>query len=160
MHTNLTTGWNHVIYPQMMYESLLRNALDEDESFEFKTTQVSYPHTAEFYQRKLAAHSPVIMLAFTVALLIQLRQSINYLVEDRITGRKTYLTINGLNLVSYWIGHFIYDFLKLLSLIVTTLVVLIGFGVNGSHYKIAFLMFPFTILPFTYVVSLCFSRPI
>jgi hypothetical protein len=65
--------------------------------------------------------------------------------------------ISGMNLVAYWTSNYLFDLLKVsvTSLLAITLMEL--FNVHFDYIWIAFIIFPFAIVPFTYVTSYLFD---
>ena len=49
-HVNMTSGASVILYPQFMYESILKLATGDPE-FEFKTKSTPYPLTYELKRR-------------------------------------------------------------------------------------------------------------
>ena len=62
-----------------------------------------------------------------------------------------------MRLSSYWIANFIFDALKLYITIATTIILFLAFDLDYPTAIVIFLLFPFGIMPFTYVFSFCFT---
>ena len=86
--------------------------------------------------------------------------TISYLVQERISMLKHVQVISGMRLSSYWIANFIFDFLKMYVTIGATLAI---FQLLKSEYldydstMVVYALFPFGILPCTYVFSFFFT---
>ena len=62
-----------------------------------------------------------------------------------------------MRLSSYWIANFIFDAIKLYITIATTIILFLAFDLDYPTAIVIFLLFPFGIMPFTYVFSFCFT---
>ena len=62
-----------------------------------------------------------------------------------------------MRLSSYWIANFIFDAIKLYITIITTIILFLAFDLDYPTAIVIFLLFPFGIMPFTYVFSFCFT---
>jgi len=145
-----------MLYPQFMYESILKTATGDPE-FEFKTRSTPYPVNKELQRQSDTSDAGSIIFFTAISYAIILTTTVSYLVVERVSMQKHVQVISGMRLTSYWAANFIFDALKLYITIITTVVV---FQIFDEEYPTAqwiFLAFPFGILPFTYVFSFCFS---
>lgn len=62
-----------------------------------------------------------------------------------------------MNLKAYWIGNFMFDFLKMEFTIIVTLALFFGYNVGLTAAWATYLALPFGIIPFSYVMSFCFT---
>ena len=62
-----------------------------------------------------------------------------------------------MQLKAYWVGNFIFDFFKMYFTIIVTIILFLGYNLNFNGSIIVYLVFPFGILPFTYVSSFIFT---
>ena len=116
-HVNLTSPFSTLLYPQFMIESILKNALDDDD-FEFKVKQTALPAPYEnvqkgslltsydlahtiifvtmsdvvgFWGKSAAQVSGCLCFAWiTINLVVMLS-----LMRDRTSGRKHYMDSHG-----------------------------------------------------------------
>jgi len=65
--------------------------------------------------------------------------------------------ISGMRLKSYWIANFLFDALKFYILISTTIGLMYLYEYEYESSLIVLSLFPFGILPFTYVMSYWFT---
>ena len=155
-YVNLTSDESVACFPQFMYESILKIATG-DPGFEFKTKSMTYP--TNFLMRKFEATSDASSIIFftSIAYSIIIAVTMSYLVVERITQLKHVQVITGMRLTSYWIANFIFDVIKLYITVITTVILFNSFHKSYESAVYVFLLFPFGILPFTYVFSFCFS---
>ena len=62
-----------------------------------------------------------------------------------------------MQLKAYWIGNFIFDFVKMYFTIIVTIILFGSYGLGFSGSIIIYLMFPIAILPFTYITTFIFT---
>lgn len=82
---------------------------------------------------------------------------VSYLVMERLEGLKHLQLISGMQLKAYWIGNFIFDFAKMYFTIIVTIILFQGYKLNFAASIVVYLVFPFGVLPFTYVTSFIFT---
>jgi len=80
-----------------------------------------------------------------------------YLVQERMNGLKHLQIISGMKLKAYWAGNFVFDMFKWSILVVTTIILWFAFDLGFNSAWLTVLMFPFGIIPFTYMTSFMFS---
>ena len=117
----MTSDASAVLFPQFMYESILKVATGDPE-FEFRTRSTPYPPTYEVRRRVATSDAGAIIFFSAIAYSIVITVTISYLVVERITQLKHVQVITGMRLTSYWIANFIFDSLKLYITIITTIV--------------------------------------
>ena len=155
-YLNLTSSASAVLYPQFMYESILKVANDDPE-FEFKTKVTPYPLTYEIRKRVKTGDAGSIIFFAAISYSIIITVTVSYLVVERISQLKHVQVITGMRLSSYWIANFLFDAAKLYLTVITTIVLFYIFDAEYPSSTVVFALFPFGILPFTYVFSFCFS---
>jgi ATP-binding cassette, subfamily A (ABC1), member 3 len=155
-HVNATAQDIVMIAPQIMYESILKTALD-DPSFEFKVTSKAYPLTHQVASYVQGTNAAFLVFCTAIAYSIILTNIMSTVVVERISNLKHVQYISGMRLSAYWIANFIFDFFKMQITIVVTLLVLWGFGTGLRSSMIAYVLLPFATLPFTYCMSFIFT---
>lgn len=83
-YSNLTSPASVAIFPQFMYESILKVATNDPE-FEFKTRTVPYPPTYEQQRRIATSDAGSIIFFAAIAYSIVITVTISYLVVERNT---------------------------------------------------------------------------
>ena len=56
----------------------------------------------------------------------------SFVVNERVSGIKHLQLISGVNLKSYWLANFIFDFLKMYVTVVVSIILLWGFDMGYS----------------------------
>ena len=155
-YVNMTSPAGVVTFPSFMYESILKVAT-QDPDFEFKTRSTPYPPTYEMKRRIATSDAGAIIFFSAIAYSIVITVTISYLVVERVSQLKHVQVITGMRLTSYWIANFIFDAIKLYITIATTITLFYTFDQKYPSAEIIFAVFPFGIMPFTYVMSFLFT---
>ena len=139
-----------------MYQSILKTATNNPK-FNFTIRSTPYPPTS-FVKIRLATTSAS-TLAFIggIAYGMMITAVVSYLVVERLEGLKHLQLISGMQLKAYWVGNFIFDFFKMYFTIIVTIILFLGYNLNFNGSIAVYLIFPFGILPFTYVSSFIFT---
>ena len=139
-----------------MYESILKVATD-DPNFEFKVRTTPYPLTNELKNREATASSGAIIFFAAIAYSMFITLTASYLVVERITQLKHVQVITGMRLSAYWLANFIFDAIKLYVTVIATIILIYAFNQKYDSSAVVYAIFPFAIIPFTYVTSFIFS---
>lgn len=153
-HLNLTGQDVAGLYPQYIYERILK--LD-DPTISFKTKSTPYPPTNQQAQVSRTSSAGTIIFMTAVAYSTLMTMICGFLVNERISGLKHLQLISGVQLRSYWLGNFIFDYLKMYVTVVVTIILLWSFDMGYSACQYCFLAFPSAVIPFTYVFSFVFK---
>ena len=93
------------LYPQFMYESILKTAT-QDPNFKFKVRLTTYPPTQAIKAVRETSNSGIIVLMTAIAYSMMITSIVSYLVVERISGLKHLQVISGMNLKAYWVEIF------------------------------------------------------
>ena len=80
-----------------------------------------------------------------------------YIVAERTSGLKHLQVISGMQLKSYWLGSFIFDFLKYYVSIITALILFAAFDLELDDTMGVLVMMPLGVIPFTYASTFLFT---
>jgi len=80
----------------------------------------------------------------------------SYVVE-RTNGLKHFQTIAGMQLGAYWAANFVHDLITMEVTAVTTCLLFYFYQLPYLSAQISFLLYPFAVLPYTYVMSFLFA---
>jgi len=111
-YVNMTSQDAAGLYPQFIYESILKVATG-DPDFKFKVRSTPYPPTFLFRYYVDGFSSGLIVFITGIAYSVMITTVVSYLVTERINGLKHLQEISGLQLKSYWAGNFLVDFMKM-----------------------------------------------
>jgi len=82
---------------------------------------------------------------------------VSYLLVERISGLKHLQVISGMNLKAYWIGNFIFDYVKMQLTVGITLALFFGYNLGISAAWVTYLVLPFGLIPNCYFISYLFT---
>ena len=143
-------------YPQFMYESILRSALD-DPNLVFSTTSKTYPVTKILKFQLEQQNTAIIVFAISVAYSIVVTMIVSGVVCERLSGLKHIQMLCGMQPYAYWLSNYVFDLIKLEITILVTIGVFFAFKLEYTAAWVPFLIFPFAILPYSYVCSFIFT---
>ena len=109
---NLTNQDAAILYPQFMYEALLKYASKND-TLQFKVRSTPYPKNRQIQDRKNGFDATKVAFVSSLAYAIALTTTIGSLVEERTTHLKHMQVISGVSLLGYWTAYFFIDLIKL-----------------------------------------------
>jgi ATP-binding cassette, subfamily A (ABC1), member 3 len=139
-----------------MYESILKVATN-DPVFKFKVRSTPYPPTLLVKLKDNITSTSTVIFVSAIAYSMIITSVVSYLVVERTNGLKHLQVISGMQLKAYWIGNFIFDFLKMQFTIAITIILFFGFNLGYNGAWLTYLLLPFGVLPLTYVTSFVFT---
>lgn len=155
-YVNTTSRGVVAHFPQFMYESILKVALNNPD-FEFKVRNTPYPVTHYTQSSVQTSDAGSILFMTAVAYPLMIVSVVSYLVIERTTMLKHMQQTSGMYLSAYWIGNFIFDFFKFIPTISVTILAFYLYEFNYYAAWICYCILPFSVLPFTYVTSFLFT---
>jgi ATP-binding cassette subfamily A (ABC1) protein 3 len=155
-HLNLTAYDSPGLYPQFMYESIMKQATDNDD-FKFKVRLTPYPPTTRLLLRANGEELNTIIIQMSIAFGIFLAGIARYIVVERESGLKHLQIISGMQLKAYWVATFICDFLKMYLTILVAIILWAAFDLDLNAAMVPLALLPFGALPFTYATTFVFS---
>lgn len=139
-----------------MYESILKAATNNP-NFSYKLRSTPYPLTDLLKIRFITADASSVVFMSSIAFSMIITAVVSYLVVERVNGLKHLQLISGLQLKAYWIGNFIFDALKIEVTIVCVIAMFFGYDMQYDAAWVTYLLIPFAVMPYTYVVSFVFT---
>ena len=82
---------------------------------------------------------------------------VSNVVTERINGLKHMQMLSGLEPLAYWLSNFLFDLLRLEVTIGVSIAIFYGFKLDYTAAWAPFVIFPFAILPYSYVCSFLFT---
>lgn len=155
-HLNLTGSDTAGLYPQFMYESIMKQATDNND-FKFKVRLSPFPPTTRLLLRANGEELNTILIQMSIGFGIILAGIARYIVVERTSGLKHLQTISGMQLKSYWVGTFIFDLLKMYLSIIVAMILFAAFDLKLEASMVILCLFPFGAIPFTYALSFLFN---
>ena len=153
---NLTSIDSAGLYPNFMYESILKTATD-NQDFKFKVRSTPYPPTRFILDRVVVSATNSVLIQIAISYGIILSGIATYIVLERTNGLKHLQAISGMRRSSYWLANFFMDFFKLMITILLTIILFFAFQLEYNNAWVIFLLLPLGVLPFTYFTTYLFN---
>ena len=143
-------------YPQFMYQSILKTALDKPD-FEFNVNTQPFPVFWVFQSRsdQTIAFNYAIDVAFAIALIPCVM--VSYILNEREKQLKHMQVISGMSLTGYWVANIMSDIIKCYVPVVLILLLAWLFDANDPGVWVLFVLYPWAIVPFSYMTTFLFS---
>jgi ATP-binding cassette, subfamily A (ABC1), member 3 len=144
------------LYPQFIYESILKTATN-DSNFNFAVTTQPFPVFWIFKEREQAGNA--FDFAFMVAIGLSLIPTVivSFILKEREENLKHMQLISGMNKAGYWISNSIADIVKAYLPIFCIIVLTWIFNTNYPGVWILYLLFPPAIVMFAYSFTFFFT---
>ena len=155
-YLNTTSQDVTAYYPQFMYESIFKTALDEPD-FEFTVNTVPFPIFYVFSSRIAQAESFDYCGFIGIALALIPCTMVSYILKEREQQLKHMQVISGMSLKAYWIANILSDILKCYLPMFCFLILSSIFGISVKDVWVIFMIFPWAIVPFSYMTSFLFT---
>jgi len=152
---NMTNADAGSLYPQFMYEAILKHA-SRNKEFKFKVRNTPYPKNEQVKDRKNGNDASIISFVTGTAYSIALTTTIGQLVEERTSRLKHMQVISGVRLSGYWMANFFVDVIKMELTSLTSIIMFYFFIPTYREVMLTYLVFPFGSIPMTYVLSFAF----
>ena len=147
------------MYPQYLYQAILKVATGDDD-FTFDVTTQPFPIYQAFKDREEAASAYDFVFMTAIALALVPCVMVQFILNERELQLKHQQLLSGMSLGGYWASNIIFD--VLMAYIPILLIIMLTFVFN-KHYQgiwVLFLLYPPAIVPFTYVTSFLFKSDI
>jgi ATP-binding cassette subfamily A (ABC1) protein 3 len=153
---NLTSQDVAALYPQFIYESILKTATN-DSNFQFNVTTQPYPLLWVFLERQKAGNA--FDFAFMVGIGLSLIPTVivSFILREREENLKHMQLISGMNLTGYWTSNTIADITKAYVPMLLIIMLTWIFDTNYQGVWVLYLLFPWAIVMFAYIFSFFFT---
>jgi len=116
-----------------------------------------FPVTEKLRMRQASANGIFIVFVVSIGFALIPASVISFILNEREKNLKHMQIISGLDISAYWISNIIFDMVKAIIPCAITIGLMYAFSVNYSNVWILFILFPFAVIPFTYVSSFFFT---
>lgn len=157
-YVNITSQDVTGLYPQFLYEAILKDAIGSD----FNYTVVSSPYPLLAVNQSQASSSVAFILVFVIAIGFALLPAsiIAQVLNEVNKNLKQIQLVSGMRLSAYWLNNYCFDILKTFVPVLITIGLTYAFNAAYEAVWLAFLLFPFAVIPFTYVTSFMFDTEV
>ena len=153
---NVTSQDVSALYPQYIYSSILKTALDDPE-FIFDVTTAPFPVFYEFKQREQTARNFDYVFMLSIALALIPCVVISFILRERENQLKHQQLVSGMSLFGYWASNAISDILAAYVPIILIIILNTAFQLNNEYSWLFLMLYPLAIIPFTYMTSFIFE---
>mmetsp|Transcript_42799 Transcript_42799/g.30865 ORF Transcript_42799/g.30865 Transcript_42799/m.30865 type:complete len:155 (+) Transcript_42799:2531-2995(+) len=139
-----------------MYESILRTAANTTD-FEFQMTTRPYPVIQKYKDREATASAIFLVFVMAIGFSIMPTSIISFIILEKEKNLKQMQLVSGMYLSAYWFVNIVFDIIKTevpLSLMIAFFYIL---DTGYENIWVIFLVYPISIIPFTYAFSFCFK---
>ena len=128
-----------------------------------KTVRITYTHypmplTIDTKEIDDLANYVAIIFFVSIAFGIMPANFISMLVKERANNSKHLMRTSGINIYSYWIVNFIFEYVKYYSTGGVCLILLIFYGLYRKYLYIAYLTYGASMISLTYAMSFFFEN--
>lgn len=152
---NTTSSQVVPYFTQYLYESILKTA---NPNIKFNTVNAPFPEFYVFSIRAQSTQAIDFSTIISIALAIIPCVTIGLIIKEREGQLKQMQTISGASLTAYWVSNMISDIVKTYIPILIILLLNWAFDLQYEGVWGLLLLYPVSIVPFTYVVSFLFTR--
>ena len=143
------------IYSNYMLKSIIRKATKKD----IKITYTHYPMplTADLNEQNSIGNNLAITFFIAIAFAIMPANYISLLVKERTNNSKHLMRLSGINIFSYWIVNYIFEFAKYYFTAGICLILLVFFNFYREYLYILYLVYGPAMISLTYTISFLFD---
>lgn len=144
------------MFPQFIYESILKTA-SGNPNFNFEVTTVPYPTMYILKARDEQGNAFEFSFMVGIGIALIPCAMVSFILKERQDSLKHMQLISGMSLPAYWISNMIADILKVYIPLILIQLLSMVFGSSYPGVWVCFLVLPWALVPFTYVMSFMFS---
>ncbi|CAI2385685.1 unnamed protein product [Moneuplotes crassus] len=153
---NSTSQDSHVAFPHFMYEAILKKSISS--SFNYTMINDPMPVVNVYKDQDRGSNSLYLCLVLAIGLTLIPVSIIGFLIHEKSTNLIHQQTISGMDKTAYWVSNYIFDIIRVFVPILISIALLYIFGVEYPYAWLLLLLFPFAIVPYTYVTSFFFTE--
>ena len=143
------------IYSNYILKSIIRKATKKD----IKINYIHYPMplTVDLNEQNSIGNNLAIIFFIAIAFGIMPANFISLLVKERTNNSKHLMRLSGINIISYWLVNYIFEFIKYYVTAGICLLLLILFNFYKKYLYILYLAYGPAMISLTYSMSLFFN---
>ena len=157
MFVNATSAVSVPYYSQYIYQSIIATVAPGKQ---FQTITAPFPTFEIFESRAEDAQALDFGVIVAIALALIPCVIISFIIKEREMQLKHMQVISGVSLPAYWLSNMIADIVKTYVpiFVIMILMALFSLDYEGTYYLL--LLYPISIVPFTYVTSSFFTSDV
>ena len=123
-----------------------------------KYTHNPLPMTHDLKEQNSIGNNLTIVFFISIAFALMPANFISLLVKERINNSKHLMRISGINIISYWISNYIFEFIKYYFTAGICVLLLWAFDYYRNYLYILYITYGPGMISFTYAISFFFSN--
>ena len=123
-----------------------------------KYTHYPLPMTHDLKEQNSIGNNITIVFFISIAFALMPANFISLLVKERINNSKHLMRISGINIISYWISNYIFEFIKYYFTAGICILLLWAFDYYRNYLYILYITYGPGMISFTYAISFFFSN--
>ena len=146
------------IYSHYFLSSIIqRECLKRNKNVTITYTHYPMPLTFDLIEQRAFGNNLAIIFFIAIAFAIMPANFISLLVKERINNSKHLMRISGINIISYWLVNYIFEFIKYYFTTGICLILLYLFNFYRAYLYILYLIYGPAMISSTYAMSFLFS---
>jgi len=143
-------------FAQFMYEAILRKSIGSN-TLNFTAVNDPMPIVQIWEDDEKSNNTYFIGFVLGIALALVPTSIVGFLLNERNNQLLHQQIISGMNKASYWMSNYVFDLARLFVTVIFAIAFLYIFDVGIKYAWLFLLLFPFAMVPYTYVTSFLFS---
>ena len=144
------------IYSHYFLKSIIENASGHKVDITF--THYPLPDTDNLKQQKSYGNSIGVVFFIAIALSLMPANFITLFVKERVNNSKHLMRISGINIISYWLVNYIFEFTKYYFATGICMLLLWAFDYYRDYLYILYLTYGPSMISLTYAISFFFDN--
>jgi len=156
----LNSRVRHVIPIYSHY--VLSSFIKKEGQLRNKNVSITYTHypmplTVDLHEQSSIGNNLAIIFFIAIAFAIMPANFISLLVKERINNSKHLMRVSGINIISYWLVNYLFEFVKYYVTAGICLICLYIFNFYKKYFYILYLVYGPAMISLTYAMSFFFS---
>lgn len=151
---NITSAMVTAYYPQFMYESILKSAVNVDMNLNTVPFPTMYQLSLRSSSQNAFGYGAYVGFAFC----FMPCAIISFIVMERVENLRHMQVVSGMPVLAYWMSNMIADMVKMYIPILTIMLMSVAFDSLYAGTWALFLLLPPALVPFTYCTSFIFEK--
>ncbi|CAI2385343.1 unnamed protein product [Moneuplotes crassus] len=153
---NTTSQDAAVAFPHFIYEAILKKSISS--TFNYTMINDPMPIVQVYKDQEKGGNSLFLGLVLSIGLAMIPTSVIGFLIHERSRNLVHQQTISGMSKFSYWISNYFFDIIKVFIPVIFAIIFMYILNVDYPYAWLLLLLYPFAIVPYTYVTSFIFTE--
>jgi len=154
---NLTSQDVMALYPQYLYEAILKTATGRDD-LKFKVTTAQFPLVKKQRDREETASGIFVAFVVGVGMALIPASIVSRVVHEKERGLYHMQVVSGVSRRAYWGSFFLFDILQTYVPCFLAGSLFEAFGLEYPQIWTVLMLYPWAIVPYSYCTTFLFSQ--